>query len=212
MTKEEIIDVIHKTIYQFFDVCGDNEEVPMSDKDELLLSVNKAICNNIKALEQPCEDAVSRKAVFETIDDCNSDGLKSIFCSYDDGERFKEYIKALPQVEPTISEIDKFNDSVNRATVLALINDVKNADGFKDYSHYEYLFDQVDEMPMATPTRRKMENESCSENPNKWIPMSEQYKNKQSNCNKMPLPKPYKETDSEQLLSYADQDTMKPAT
>ena len=52
MTKEEIIDVIHKTIYQFFDVCGDNEEVPMTDKDKLLLSVNKAICNNIKALEQ----------------------------------------------------------------------------------------------------------------------------------------------------------------
>ena len=27
----------------------------------------------------------------------------------------------------------------------------------------------------------------------KWIPMSEQYKNKQSNCKKMPLPEPYKE-------------------
>lgn len=26
-----------------------------------------------------------------------------------------------------------------------------------------------------------------------WIPMSEQYKNKQSNCKKMPLPEPYKE-------------------
>lgn len=52
MTKEDVVDVIHKTIYQFFDVCGDNEEVPLSDKDELLLSVNKAICNNIKALEE----------------------------------------------------------------------------------------------------------------------------------------------------------------
>ena len=31
----------------------------------------------------------------------------------------------------------------------------------------------------------------------KWIPMSEQYKNKQSNCNKMPLPEPYK-TESEE--------------
>ena len=51
----------------------------------------------IKALEQPTsDDCVSRQAVFETIDDCNSDGLKGIFCSYDDGERFKEYIKKLP--------------------------------------------------------------------------------------------------------------------
>ena len=37
----------------------------MSDKDKLLLEVNKAICNNIKALEQPCEDAVSRQAVLD---------------------------------------------------------------------------------------------------------------------------------------------------
>ena len=44
----EILDIIHKTIYQFFDVCGDDEEVPMSDKDKLLLKVNKAICNNLK--------------------------------------------------------------------------------------------------------------------------------------------------------------------
>ncbi|MCR5201829.1 MAG: hypothetical protein K6D02_01860 [Lachnospiraceae bacterium] len=48
----EILDVIHKTIYQFFDVCSDDEETPISDKDKLLLEVNKAICNNLKALEQ----------------------------------------------------------------------------------------------------------------------------------------------------------------
>lgn len=49
---KEILDIIHKTIYQFFDVCGDDEEVPMSDKIELLLEINKAICDNLKALEQ----------------------------------------------------------------------------------------------------------------------------------------------------------------
>ena len=66
----EILDVIHKTIYQFFDVCDDDEEVPMSDKDKLLLEVNKAICNNLKALEQETTtknnlgvDRVARKDV-----------------------------------------------------------------------------------------------------------------------------------------------------
>ena len=49
MTIDEAINVIHKTIYQFFD--GDDGEI-MSDKDKLLLAVNKAICNNIKALEK----------------------------------------------------------------------------------------------------------------------------------------------------------------
>lgn len=66
---KEILDIIHKTIYQFFDVCGDDEETPMSDKDKLLLEVNKAICNNLKALEQdPCEDCISRQAVMDIVD------------------------------------------------------------------------------------------------------------------------------------------------
>ena len=49
---KEILDIIHKTIYQFFDVCGDDEEEPISDKDKLLLEVNKAICDNLKTLQQ----------------------------------------------------------------------------------------------------------------------------------------------------------------
>lgn len=65
---KEILNVIHNTIYQFFDVCGDDEEVPMSDKDKLLLEVNKAICNNLKTLEQqPCEDVVSRAEIIHTL-------------------------------------------------------------------------------------------------------------------------------------------------
>ena len=57
----DILDVIHKTIYQFFDVCGDDEEVSISDKDKLLLEVNKAICDNLKALEQePCEMTIGK--------------------------------------------------------------------------------------------------------------------------------------------------------
>ena len=57
-----VLDVIHKTIYQFFDVCDDEEEVPMSDKDKLLLEVNKAICNNLKMLEQKSKTNFERKA------------------------------------------------------------------------------------------------------------------------------------------------------
>lgn len=51
MTKEElerIEDIIHKTIYEFFEFCGDNEETPMTRTDDLLLEVNKAICKNIE--------------------------------------------------------------------------------------------------------------------------------------------------------------------
>jgi hypothetical protein len=128
----------------------------------------------IKALEQKSnEDCVSRQAVLESLN-CEIDGTIESDIDLSKYKReFQEFanmilnaqekvIQALPSVTPTISDIDKFNDSVNRATVLALINDVKNADGFKDYSQYDYLFDQVDEMPMATPFRKK--GEWCKQN------------------------------------------------
>ncbi len=72
-------------------------------------------CNEYKLLmqlleQQSCEDSISRKAVFETIDDCNSDGLKGIFCSYVDGEKFKKYIKELPSVTPKGVTVTDFAD------------------------------------------------------------------------------------------------------
>lgn len=60
--------------------------------------------------QEPCEDSISRQAVIETIDDCSSDGLKGIFCSYGDGERFKEYIKELPSVIPKGVTVTDFAD------------------------------------------------------------------------------------------------------
>ena len=91
---KEILNVIHNTIYQFFDVCSDDEEVPISDKDKLLLEVNKAICNNLKALEQEsCEDAVSRKAV--------SDALESIGSL--DTEADRKYARSVFEALPLVA-------------------------------------------------------------------------------------------------------------
>ena len=84
MTREDIKiinDIVHKTIYGFFDVCSDKEETPMTDKDKLLLEVNKAVCNNIKDLEQePCEDAISRQAALEKIHWLGLDNDTTIKC------------------------------------------------------------------------------------------------------------------------------------
>ena len=92
MTREEIktiTDIVHKTIYTFFDVCGDDEEVPMTDKDELLLSVNKAICKSIRALEQePCGDLISRETV---------KAYKYHRTMY---PNFEDYVDMLPPVKP----------------------------------------------------------------------------------------------------------------
>ena len=103
---KEILDVIHKTIYQFFDVCEDDEEVPMSDKDKLLLEVNKAICNNLKTLElEPCEDAISREAVLNLLDK-------------ERDEYTIQEIKVLQSVQPKPIECD---DAISREDVIKLV-------------------------------------------------------------------------------------------
>ena len=132
----EILDIIHKTIYQFFDVCEDDEEVPISDKDKLLLEVNKTICNNLKALEQqPCEDAVSREDVIEI--------LGNYGCTNREGLLFKD-IQELPPVQPkaktgqlTNSEwidflTEQFDISRTSAKeMLHVMMSVKKEDNFK---------------------------------------------------------------------------------
>lgn len=50
ITKAEVINTIHKTIYGFFDIADDDSEEPINDKDKLLLTINKAISNEVKAL------------------------------------------------------------------------------------------------------------------------------------------------------------------
>lgn len=50
--------------------------------------------------QQPCEDAINRQAVFESIEDDASNGVYSHFASYEDAQKFKETIKALSPVTP----------------------------------------------------------------------------------------------------------------
>ena len=98
----EILNIIHKTIYQFFDVCEDDEEVPMSDKDKLLLEVNKAICDNLKTFNVPSTNAgdlISRQALLNAI------FQKEYGHDYDENAdilslKYVDIIKGMPSVEP----------------------------------------------------------------------------------------------------------------
>ena len=97
MIKEETVNLLRANVMV---ACDTSDKVGYGTP--LNKAIEEALNMAIKALEQqPSDDCVSRTAVLETIEDCNSDGLKGIFCSYDDGERFKEYIKRLPPVTPT---------------------------------------------------------------------------------------------------------------
>lgn len=48
--RQDAIDVIHHTIYEFFDVVGDDEESPLTYKDMKLLELNKSISTRVKDL------------------------------------------------------------------------------------------------------------------------------------------------------------------
>lgn len=50
ISRQDAINLIHKTIYEFFDIVDNESEEPMSEKDKLLLEVNKAISNRTKEL------------------------------------------------------------------------------------------------------------------------------------------------------------------
>jgi len=50
ISRQAAIDLIHKTIYGFFDIVDNESEEPISEKDRLLLEVNKVISNGIKDL------------------------------------------------------------------------------------------------------------------------------------------------------------------
>ena len=63
--RRAVINMIHKVIYDFFDVADDESEEPISEKDELLLEVNKAICNKVKNLPS-AEPTISKKESEQT--------------------------------------------------------------------------------------------------------------------------------------------------
>ena len=48
--RQAAIDALHRAIIDFFDICDDDEESPITYKDEQLLEINKAISCRIKQL------------------------------------------------------------------------------------------------------------------------------------------------------------------
>ena len=64
ISRQAAIEEVHGAIYEFFDICDDDEESPMTYKDEKLLEINKAISGRIKAL--PSAQPERKKPVFKT--------------------------------------------------------------------------------------------------------------------------------------------------
>lgn len=70
--KQEIINIVHRTVLSFFDVSLD-EESYFTETEKTLLEVNKAICNAVKKMPTTAElpscvlDEESSKALMDII-------------------------------------------------------------------------------------------------------------------------------------------------
>ena len=116
ISRQAAINMIHKVIYDFFDVADDESEEPISEKDMLLLEANKAICNEVKNLpsaQQEPKTADSGSKLHENaekVSDRTTDGLISrqaaidavIDCMTDkkNGEPLTDMLKHLPSAQP----------------------------------------------------------------------------------------------------------------
>lgn len=121
---KEILDAIHKTIYQFFDVCGDDEEVPISDKDKLLLEVNKAICDNLKALDQ--------KSNTWSLDDAREDFMYDVYNTLD-------FLPTNEEANRIIDSFDRVTSSIEQELALDKIRtEIMQLDCDTDYIDYDY--------------------------------------------------------------------------
>lgn len=125
---DDVIDTIHKIILGFFDICGDEEETPMSEKDELLLEVNKAIATQIKALpsvqpeptmgqlnenDQSTKDCISRQGAISLITGYNGVVDKSVA-----KRLIAQMPSAQPELPPYVAEIEaEYREALNNKMI-----------------------------------------------------------------------------------------------
>ena len=50
ISRQAALSEVHKSFYEFFDICEDDEETTITSKDEQLLEINKVITTRIKNL------------------------------------------------------------------------------------------------------------------------------------------------------------------
>lgn len=121
VSRKRVLDSIHASIYEFFDVCGDDEEIPMSEKDKLLLEVNKKICNRIKDLpstQYPIEEKISKAKATNWL----TQGLtkNEIKTAIEDAKADAQIARHMINLER-----DYMNDLISREKLLKKIDKVR---------------------------------------------------------------------------------------
>ena len=76
--------------------------------------------------QETCEDAISRQAVIEAIEDDNRNGLYSCFASDNDAQCFKDVIRKLPPVNPQDPILDKIKAEIKQLPYQRIFGNVSS--------------------------------------------------------------------------------------
>lgn len=118
ISRKSVIDAVHTATYRF--ICGAEDGDEMTDADELVLSINKAVCNAIKALPTAPNthnalsalDCVERQAVINEMKDMYTAAEEWAQGAHDDDTKaraescmatnveLKLRVEKLPSVQP----------------------------------------------------------------------------------------------------------------
>ena len=50
ISRQAAIELVHKVMFEFLNLCGDSDESPITEKDKAILAINKKISNRFKSL------------------------------------------------------------------------------------------------------------------------------------------------------------------
>ena len=186
--RKSVIDVIHKAIFDFFDIVDDDDESPMTYKDEQLLTLNKAIVTKIKALPsaQPdvpdtnVGDMISRRAAIDTV--------RSYYDECDEREEsIEERLEQLPSADIDLSS---FSDKLWVAAY-----ERGKAEAVRWIPVSEQLPEDEQEVLFSTKTGRVHLGRYHNDNSvNQWYSTLDKMRAWNNVVNAwMPLPEPYKD-------------------
>ena len=100
--------------------------------------------------QEPCEDAISRQAAIDAIEEDKRNGNDSCFASNYDAQCFKQIIKELPSVKPVQCLTDDDKETI-RIHLGAIKEELCNQHRWDEAKEYEGIIDRLMRSPSVKP-------------------------------------------------------------
>ena len=168
ISRKETIDAVHTAMYGF--ICGAEDGDEMTDADKLVLSINKAVANAIKALptaqpnlqptcNQLATDCIDRKAAIDAFEErLKANGYSNV-ALVSELNRCIGYLMRLPSVQPesTIGQLNADDQStktdvISRSAAIDAVNGMPDCpNGYSDTYDKRHIIVVLEDVPSVQP-------------------------------------------------------------